>query len=311
MSKPRVRGRLFGAIRTDLRKNTAIYIMLIPVLAYFIVFCYLPMGGLVMAFQNYKIKLGFLHSKWVGFDNFTRFFESIFFGRLLRNTLLIGVKDILWTIPTTVLFALMLNAVHSKTYKKLVQTVTYLPYFISLVVVCGLISDFTQEGSAISNVVALFSGKRESLLNNAGYFQQVFVLSGLWQGLGYGAVVYLSALNAIDESLYEAAKIDGANILQQAIHVTLPGIMSTIIVMLILKVGQIMNVNYQKIILLYSGATYETADVITSYVYRISLAEGSDYSYGAAIGLFNSVVSLILVVATNAFSRKVSDTGLW
>lgn len=167
-----VRKRSFGhRLWLDLKRNKAVYFMLAIVLAYFIVFCYLPMGGLVMAFQNYKIKLGFLRSKWVGFDNFKRFFGSIYFSRLLTNTLMIGIKDILWTIPCTVIFALMLNAVQNSLFKKSVQTVTYLPYFISMVVACGLIMDFTREGSAISNLVGVFSGKSESLLNNAGYFQ--------------------------------------------------------------------------------------------------------------------------------------------
>ena len=297
-------------VARDFKRNRAVYLMLIPVLAYFILFCYLPMGGLVMAFQNFKIRLGFLGSKWVGFDHFERFFSSIYFGRLLKNTLVIGIKDILWSTPLTVIFALMLNEVRSPLYKKTVQTITYLPYFISMVVVCSLIMDFTQAGSSISNAVALITGRRESLLGNPNYFQEVFVLSNVWQSLGYGAVVYLSALGAIDQDLYEAARIDGANRWQQTIHISLPCIASTIIVMLILKVGKIMSVNYQKIILLYSSATYETADVITSYVYRISLSEGSDYSYGAAIGLFNSVVNLIFVVATNAISRKMAATGL-
>lgn len=298
-------------LHADLRKNAAVYLMLVPVLAYFIIFCYLPMGGLAMAFQNYKIRLGFLGSKWVGLDNFKRFFDSVFFVRLLRNTLMIGLKDVLLSVPATVAFALLLNEVTHTFYKKTIQTVTYLPHFISMVVVCGLVMDMTRSGSAISEVMRLFTGRSESLLGCPEYFQSIFVVSNLWQGLGYGAVVYLSALNAIDRELYEAAWIDGANRWQQTMHVTLPCIASTIIVMLILKVGKIMSVNYQKIILLYSSATYETADVITSYVYRVSLSEGSDYSYGAAIGLFNSVISLIFVMATNFISRKTAETSLW
>ena len=311
LSGPPVRPSLSRRVSTDFHKNKMVYLMLLPVLAYFIVFCYLPMGGLVMAFQNYKIKLGFLGSKWVGLANFKRFFESVYFGRLLKNTLMIGLKDILWTMPLTVIFALMLNEVRNARFKKVVQTVTYLPYFISMVVICSLIMEFTRAGSAISRFAGLFIGRQESLLGNPNAFQAVFVLSNVWQGLGYGAVVYLSALNAIDQEQYEAAYIDGTNRWQRIWHVTLPGIASTIIVMLILKVGKIMSVNYQKIILLYSSATYETADVITSYVYRISLSEGSDYSYGAAIGLFNSVISLLFVVLTNAVSRKTAETGLW
>ena len=305
------RKSILKIIGQDFIRNRAVYLMLLPVLAYFIIFCYLPMGGLVMAFENYKIRLGFLNSKWVGLANFKRFFESIYFTRLLKNTLLIGIKDILWTLPSNVIFALMLHSVSNIRFKKTVQTVTYLPYFISMIVVCGLIQDFTRAGSSISNFIGFFSGRNESLLGNPNYFQEVFVISNVWQSLGYGAVVYLSALNGIDKELYEAARIDGANHWQQTLHVTLPGIASTIIVMMILKVGKIMSVNYQKIILLYSPATFETSDVITSYVYRVSLAEGSDYSYGTAIGLFNSLISLFFVVVTNSISRKAADTSLW
>lgn len=298
-------------LKNDMRRNWVVYLMLLPVIAFFFIFNYLPMAGLLMAFENFKIKLGFFKSPWVGFDNFERFFNSIYFGRLLRNTLMIGLKDILYSFPATIIFALLLNEVHNRYFKKTVQTVSYLPYFISLVVVCGMVMDFTQEGSAISRLVGLFSGKQESLLTNPSYFQEIFVLSGIWQGLGYGAIVYLAALGSIDQELYEAARIDGANRWKQTWHITLPGLASTCIVMLILKIGSFMSVNYQKIILLYSSATYETADVITSYVYRVSLAKGSDYSFGAAVGLFNSVVNLIFVVLTNAISRKAADTSLW
>ncbi|MBQ8093546.1 MAG: sugar ABC transporter permease [Clostridia bacterium] len=285
--------------------------MLLPVLLFFIIFNYLPMGGVIMAFQNYRIRLGLLHSQWVGLDNFRRFFSSIYFNRLLTNTLTIGFKDILYSFPITIIFALLLNEVRVTAFKRVVQTVTYLPYFISLVVVCGMVMDFTEQGSAISNFIGLFTGKQESLLANPKYFQEVFVISGIWQGLGYGVIVYLSALGSIDESLYEAARIDGANRWQQTWHITLPGLASTCVIMLILKIGSFMSINYQKIILLYNPATYEKADVITSYVYRVSLGEGTDYSYGAAIGLFNSIINLIFVVSANAVSRRFAETSLW
>lgn len=298
-------------LRRDLRRNWVVYLMLVPVLTYFILFCYLPMGGLMMAFQNYKIRLGLLGSKWVGLDNFTRFFSSNYFERLLSNTVVIGLKDILWSFPLTIIFALLLNEVRNRAFKKVVQTVSYLPYFISMVVVCGLIMDFTRSGSAISNVLGLFTGKQESLLSNPNYFQEIFVFSGIWQGIGYGAIVYLSALTGINQELYEAARIDGAGRWRQTLHITLPGIAPTIIIMLILRVGSFMSINYQKIILLYSPATYETADVITSYVYRVSLSENTDYSYGSAIGLFNSLVNLIFILGTNFASRKLTETSLW
>ena len=179
-----IRTNLSTRIQIEVRRNWKVYLMLLPVVAYFIIFAYLPMGGLIMAFENYRIKLGFLHSKWVGLDQFKRFFDSIYFWRLLRNTLIIGLKDILWSFPATILFALMLNQVTAKRFLKTVQTVSYLPYFISMVVVCGLVKDFTQKGSALSNLISLFSGKQESLLTNPAYFQEIFVFSGIWQNLG-------------------------------------------------------------------------------------------------------------------------------
>ncbi len=298
-------------IKRDLRRNWKVYFMLLPVVAYFIIFAYMPMGGILMGFENYRIKLGILKSKWIGFDNFTRFFTSMYFGRLLRNTIVIGLKDILWAFPITILFALMLNQVPYRPFLRTVQTISYLPYFISMVVVCGLVKDFTQAGSAISRFMGLFSGKQESLLTNPTYFQEIFVFSGIWQNLGYGAIVYLAALTAINPELYEAASIDGAHKLRQIWHISLPGILPTIVIMLILRIGSFMNINYQKILLLYSPATYETSDVITSYVYRISLSEGSDFSYGTAIGLFNSLINLLLVVSANQISRRVTETSLW
>ena len=298
-------------VRRDLRRNWKVYLMLLPVVAYFVIFAYMPMGGLLMGFENYRIKLGLLGSKWIGFDNFKRFFTGMYFGRLLRNTVVIGLKDILWSFPITILFALMLNQVQCRPFLRTVQTISYLPYFISMVVVCGIVKDFTQAGSAISRTIGFFTGRQESLLTNPAYFQEIFVFSGIWQNLGYGAIVYLAALTAINPELYEAASIDGAHRLQQVWHISLPGILPTIVIMLILRIGSFMNINYQKILLLYSPATYETADVITSYVYRISLSEGSDFSYGTAIGLFNSVINLLLVISANQISRRLTETSLW
>ncbi len=291
-------------------KNRALYVMMIPVLAYFIVFCYAPMGGIVMAFQKYKPSLGLLRSSWVGFKNFTTFFESYYFWRLLRNTLSLSIKDILFSFPAAIIFALMINEVRNKAFKKTVQTISYLPYFISLVVVCGLIVDFTEGGGAISNLFAKFGGPQGGLLANPNYFHGIFIASNIWQHLGYNSIVYISALSTIDPQLYEAAKVDGATRWQQTIHITIPGLMPTIIIMLILRVGSIMSVSYQKVILLYSPSTYETADVISTFVYRKGLLD-NDYSYSTAIGLFNSVVNLILISATNKFSKKFTETSLW
>lgn len=301
----------FQRLRRDLVKHWQVYLMLLPVVIYFIIYNYLPMGGLIMAFQDYKLKLGMFKSPFVGLKHFQRFFSSMYFGRLMRNTLMISIKDIVWSFPLTIIFALLLNEVQNRVFKKTIQTVSYLPYFISMVVVCGLVVDFTKGGGALSNLYTKITGNEGSLLGDPDKFQAIFVGSNIWQNLGYNSIVYLSALAAISPDLYESAKVDGANRWQQTIHITLPGLVPTIVIMLIMRVGSIMSVSYQKIILLYSPAIYEKADVITSYIYRVGLKEGNDYSYSTAVGLFQSVVNLILVVVTNQISKKYTDSSLW
>jgi len=298
-------------LKRDFKMNKAIYIMLLPVLIYFIGYHYVPMLGIVTAFQDYKIKLGYLDSPFVGLKHFQRFFGSMYFWRLLKNTFAISIKDILWSFPLTVTLALLLNEVRNRHFKKVIQTVTYLPYFVSMIVVCGLVLDFTKAGGLISNLVGIFTGSSESLLTNPNYFQSIFVASGIWQNIGYGTIIYLSALAAISPELYEAAKMDGAGRWKQTLHVTLPCLIPTIVVMLVLRIGSIMSVSYQKIILLYSPSVYETADVISSYVYRVGLQEGTEYSFSTAVGLFQSVVNLVLIVLANKISKKLTDSSLW
>lgn len=297
-------------MKKSIQKNKVIYIMMIPVILYFVIFCYAPMAGILMAFQNYKPGKGILGSQWVGLKHFVDFFQSYYFWRLLKNTLFISIKDILVSFPASIIFALLLNEVTNKKFKKGIQTISYLPYFISLVVVCGLVKDFTEAGGFISNIIAAFGGPTDGIISHPDYFHRIFVASNVWQTLGYNSIVYISALAAIDPQLYEAARVDGANRWKQTLHITLPGIAPTIIIMLILRVGSIMTISYQKIILLYGPSTYETADVISSFVYRKGLMN-SDYSYATAVGLFNSVVNLILIIITNKLSKKYTETSLW
>ena len=270
----------------DIKRNKGIYLLMIPVMAFFIIFAYVPMGGLVMAFQNYTPKGGFFHSEWVGFQHFADFFGSVYFGRLIRNTLLISVLNLIFGFPAPILFALLLNEVGNKAFKKTVQTVSYLPYFISVVIVCGIIADFTASDGVITDLIVRLGGER------------------------INSIIYLAALSGIDQGLYEAAALDGANRWKQTLHVTLPGIASTIIILLILRMGSMFAVGYEKIILLYSTNTFETADVISSYVYRKGLQE-FNYSYSTAVGLFNSLINTTLLVLSNKLSRKFSDTSLF
>lgn len=294
----------------DIKKNPGIYLILLPVLIWFIIFAYLPMFGLVMAFENYTPKGGFFGSQFVGFKHFADFFGSVYFGRLIRNTLLISLLNLLFNFPATIILALLLNEVKNKVFKKTLQTVSYLPYFISLVIVCGLIATFTASDGPITELIVGLGGKRQNYLGQPEYFRTIYILSDMWQGLGFGSIIYLAALSGIDQELYEAASLDGAGHIQQLIHVTLPGISTTIITLLILRMGTLFAVGYEKIILLYSTNTYETADVISSYVYRKGLQE-FNYSYSSAVGLFNSVINTTLLVASNKLSKKFTETSLF
>jgi len=294
----------------DVKRNKGLYIILIPVLLYFAIFAYLPMFGLVMAFENYTPKGGFLGSQFVGFKHFADFFGSVYFGRLIRNTLLISILNLVVGFPAPIIFALLLNEVSNKFFKKTVQTVSYLPYFISLVIVCGLVADFTASDGPITELIVALGGKRMNYLGQPEYFRSIYVLSDLWQGIGFSSIIYLAALAGIDQELYEAAQIDGAGHISRLIHITLPGISSTIITLLILRMGTMFAVGYEKIILLYSNNTFETADVISSYVYRKGLLE-QNYSYSAAVGLFNSVINTALLIISNKISKKYSETSLF
>lgn len=295
----------------DLKRNYALYIMVLPVVVYYLVFHYLPMGGLVMAFQNFKPKLGIFRSPFVGLQNFRDFFSSVYFKRTVTNTLAISLLELVISFPATILFALLLNEIKNERFKRAVQTISYMPHFISMVVVAGLIMDFCNSRGVIASIVAMFHGeKAQNLLGSPEYWRPVYIISGLWKELGFGSIIYLAALSGVDQQLYEAAELDGANRFQQTIHVTLPGIAPTIIIMLILKIGQIMSVGYEKTILLYNPQVYETADIISSYVYRKGLLE-FNYGYSTAVGMFNSVVNFILLVSANFFSKKFTETSLF
>ena len=300
----------FYRVKKDWMRNRSLYLMIIPVLIFFILFHYKPMYGAIIAFKDYTPALGIAESPWVGWDNFTRFFSSVYFGRLIRNTILLSFYSLLFGFPAPIILALLLNEVKNKKFKGLTQTVTYLPHFISMIVVTGMLVDFSMTSGLFNDIIELFGGERSPLLQNPDLYRTIYVASGIWQEIGWGSIIYLSALSGVDSQLYEAAQIDGAGKWKQLIHVTLPGIAPTIIIMFILKMGTLMNMGYEKTILLYNPATYETADIISSYIYRIGLLE-QDWSYSTAIGLFNSVINLGLLLITNKIARKCGETSLW
>lgn len=303
--------------KRDLIKNRAIYVMLIPAVVYYLIFCYAPMYGAVIAFKNYSPRLGILGSPWVGLEHFKSFLSSPYFFRILKNTLKISLATLIFGFPMPIILALMMNELTHRRFAKLTQTITYLPHFISLVVVCGMIKSFTMDTGFITNLIAKLSfghWQPVTLLNEPKYFLPVYIISDIWQGMGWGSIIYLSALTSVDQQLYEAAMIDGAGRWKQTLYVTIPGILPMIIIQFILRMGGMLNVGYEKIILLYNEATRSTADVISTFVYRRGLlAEGgsNQWSYSTAVGLFNSVINFILIIVTNKFSRKLTDISLW
>ena len=284
--------------------------MLVPVLAYYIIFCYIPIYGIQIAFKNFAPGLGIADSPWAGLTHFKSFFAGPYFLRTFVNTLLISLYSIIFSFPSSIILALLLNEVNNKYFKRTVQTVSYLPHFISTVVVCGIIREFTTSNGLIGGIVEAFGGTPRTLLLDPGMFRPIYIISEIWQGIGWGSIIYLAALSGIDPTLYDAAVVDGAGRFRRMLHITLPGILPTIVIMLILRLGSIMGVGWEKIILLYNESIYSTADVISSYVYRKGLLE-QNYSYSAAVGLFNSVINFVLVVFANTFSRRISGTSLW
>lgn len=285
--------------------------MLLLVAPFYVIFCYLPMGGVVVAFKNYQPRLGIMASKWVGLKHFQSFFGSVYFGRLIRNTLTISVCGLVFTFPCAILLALSINEVHNRRFKGAVQTISYMPHFISIVVVCSMLRLFLANNGMVTQLCRAFGYTGVgSMLNDKDAFVPIYILSDIWQQTGWNCIIYLAAIAAIDPGLYEAARIDGANRWQQTLHVTLPGITRTIVLLLILRVGSLMSVGHEKIILLYNDFTMETADVISSYVYRRGMIKG-DYSFSTAVGLFNSVINFLLVVFSNAVSNRISGYGIW
>lgn len=297
-------------VKADWKRNGMLYILVIPVLLFYLLFHYKPMYGAIIAFKDYTPALGVMDSPWVGFDQFIRFFTGPYFGRLIKNTILLSIYDLIFGFPAPIILALLLNEIRNKKFKGFAQTATYLPHFISLIVITGMITTFSMTNGLFNELIVFFGGERSPLLQNPDLYRSIYVISSIWQEIGWGSIIYLSALSGVDSQLYEAASIDGAGKWKQLIHVTLPAITPTIIIMLILKIGSLMSMGYEKTILLYNPSTYETADIISSYVYRVGMLD-QDWSYSTAIGLFNSVINCILLVVANKISKKFSETSLW
>ncbi|MGG1878536.1 ABC transporter permease subunit [Paenibacillus cisolokensis] len=293
-----------------LRKDWQLYSLLILPIVYLVIFKYGPMVGNIIAFRRFVPGGSIFGETWVGLHYFRMFIQDPTFWRVFNNTLILGGLTLLFTFPMPIIFALLLNEVRSKKFKRFVQTASYLPHFLSIVIVAGMILQLTSASGSINALIQFFGGDTINFMQRADWFRTIYISSEIWQGMGWGAILYLAALTTIDDSLYEAARIDGANRWKQTIHVTIPGILPTIVTLLILNIGSFLAIGFEKILLLYNPVIYETADVISTYLYRVGL-ESSSFSYATAIGLFESIIGLILVFSVNAVSRRVTERSLW
>lgn len=299
--------------RKQVWDNWQLYVLIFLPFVYVVVFHYLPMYGLLIAFKNYSLTKGVWGSEWAGLTHFTRFFGSYDFVVVLRNTLALSLYNLGVGFPAPIILALSLNYLRNRRFKKLVQMVTYAPHFISVVVLVGIVVQLLSVHTGIINhMIEAISGKRINFLGEPIFFKSLYVWSGIWQQIGWGSIIYLAALSGIDPHLHEAAVMDGASKFKRIWHIDIAGIMPTIVVLLILDVGQIMNIGFQKVLLLQNQLNLEASEVIDTYVYKVGIISGiPNYSYATAIGLFKSLIGLILIVSVNKIARKVSDTSLW
>jgi len=299
------------SIGSKMLKHRRLYVLLLPAIIYFVIFHYAPLYGVQIAFKDFNAGAGILGSKWVGFEHFSQFFNSYYFGNLLRNTLWISIYTILVGFPVPIVLALMFNEVANAKFKKTVQLVTYAPHFISTVVMVGILVIFLSPTTGVINqFINLLGGESIFFLGDAKLFPTVYVLSDVWQHAGWNTIIYTAALSSINVELYEAARIDGANKFQKMLHVDLPGIAPMIIIMLMLNVGSVMNVGFEKVFLMQNQLNMETSDIISTYVYKRGLVE-AQYSFSSAVGLFNSVVNFVLLISVNYLSGKIGETSLW
>lgn len=292
-------------------RNWDVYLLFLPVIAYFIIFHYIPMYGVQIAFKRFSGTAGIWGSPWVGVEHFQRFFRSYYFKQLIGNTVTISLYALIVGFPMPIILALMMNEVHSSKFRRTVQTVTYAPHFISTVVIVGMLQLFlSPQAGFINKIITALGAQFINFMYEPGWFKTIYVLSGVWQGAGWGSIIYMAALTGIDPQLHEAAIIDGAKRLQRIWHINIPGILPTAVIMLILASGNIMSVGFEKVFLMMNDLNRSSADVISTFVYRVGLIQ-TDYSFASAVGLFNSVINLFLLIMVNTVARKISETSLW
>lgn len=294
-----------------IKKEWQLYSLMLLPIVYYIIFKYIPVFGNIIAFKRYKGGPDFFSGSWVGFRYFNQFLKDSQFWQAFLNTLRLSIGYLCVRFPATLLFALLLNEIRLRLWKKTVQTVSYLPHFISLVVVCGMVKELLSNSGPINQLIASFGGEKIAFMSEAAWFDAIYILSGVWQALGWGTILYLAAMTGINTELYEAATMDGAGKIKQALNVTIPGILPTVMTLLIMDIGGIVtSTNMQKVLLLYNPLNQARADIIGTLVYRMGIA-GGNFSYAAAVGLFEGVLGLILVSGANFLSKKLTETSLW
>lgn len=294
-----------------LKKSWQLYVIILLPLAFILLFHYGPMYGIQIAFKEYDVTKGIFGSTWVGLKHFSRFIGSYNFKVIVWNTVSISFFSLLFGLPVPIILAISLNECDNRKYKKFVQTVTYAPHFISMVVMVSMIIlALSLNNGIINNIIAFFGGKRVNFMSRPEMFKSIYILSGIWQGMGYSSILYLAVLTGIDPTLYEAAVIDGASRIKKIRHIDIPFLIPTIIIMLILALGQIMNVGFEKIYLMQNKLNISASETIATYIYKIGI-ENANFSYSAAIGFFNSVINMVMIVLVNQVARKVSETSLW
>jgi len=297
-------------VKVDFVKHWPLYLMLIPLLAYYIVWMYMPMYGIQIAFKNFVPRLGISGSKWVGFDNFVAFFSSVFAVRVIRNTFLLSLYNMIWGFPLPIIFALLLNEVRNRVFKRTVQTISYMPFFISLVVACGVFISFSATNGVFGELQRAMGRDAVNLFAVPALFRTMFNITEIWQSFGFGSIIYLAALSTVNPELFEAARIDGANRFRQIWHVSLPGIIPTITILLVLRFGSLMSVSFERVLLLQNGITMEVSDVISTFVFRRGLVN-FDFGMATAVGLFNSVINFGFLISANKLANKITGSGLW
>lgn len=294
------------------RRDKYLILMMLPIVAYYFIFSYLPMGGIFIAFRDYKPGMDvFSITEWEGFRWYQKFFDSFFAWRITRNTFLLAFYSILWGFPIPILFAVCVSEIGNMRLRRFVQTASYLPYFISTVVMVGIMVNFLNPSNGLLPTLARrLGGDMGNIMMDPGAFRYLYVASGVWQSFGFRSIIYIAAIVGVDPTLYESAKIDGITKFKEVWYITLPSIAPTITILFILGLGNIMNVGFEKVFLMYSAAVYETADVISTYVYRSGI-ESSNYGFATAVGLFNSMINFLFVFGANMICRKVQNTSLW